>query len=381
MRQSGFARARLLQGLEPGRGRVASPDELDRSQENCLACRMDAYLAWLAVKGQSPRTIETRRRGLVLFIRWCQKEGLALPRQITRTILQGYQLHLWDHRTRSGRHLAAGSQIGRLTAVRGLFRWLCRQGLLDHDPSALLDLPREERRLPANTLSEAEVIAILRVPDIHDLLGVRNRAMLEVLYSTGIRRIELARLELRDVHRQRQTLYVLGKGGKDRVVPLGRPALAWMERYLQVVRPLLCFQPEEQALFLTGYGHGFSTGSLGGLIKQMIHQAHPHRTGGCHLLRHACATHMLEHGADVRVIQKLLGHAKLETTQIYTEVSIKLLQQVHRRTHPACREKSFPEGPATGKRQVSHATDPPALPLHPCAPGCADQLLGQDGLP
>lgn len=342
---------------------------------------MDSYLEWLAVKGQSPRTIETRRRGLVLFIRWCHEHGLAMPVQITRTILQGYQLHLWDHHTRSGKHLAAGTQIGRLTAVRGLFRWLCRHALLDHDPSALLDLPKEERRLPANTLSEAEVIAILRVPDIHDLLGVRNRAMLEVLYSTGIRRIELARLELRDVHRERQTLYVLGKGGKDRVVPLGRPALAWLERYLKEVRPLLCIQPEEQALFLTGYGHGLSTGSLGSLIKQMIHQAHPRRTGGCHLLRHACATHMLEHGADVRVIQKLLGHAKLETTQIYTEVSIKLLQQVHRRTHPACREKSFPDGPATGKKQVSHAPDPPALPLHPCAPGCADQFLGQDGLP
>ncbi len=342
---------------------------------------MDSYLKWLAVKGQSPRTIETRRRGLVLFIRWCEESGLALPVQISRTVLQGYQFHLWDHRTRSGRHLAAGTQIGRLTAVRGLFRWLCRQAVLDNDPSALLDLPREARRLPANTLSEAEVMAILQVPDIHDLLGVRNRAMLEVLYSTGIRRIELARLELCDVHRERQTLYVLGKGGKDRVVPLGRPALAWLERYMQEVRPLLCMQPEEQALFLTGYGHGFSTGSLGGLIKQMIHQAHPRRAGGCHLLRHACATHMLEHGADVRVIQKLLGHAKLETTQIYTEVSIKLLQQVHRRTHPACREKSFPDGPETGKRQAPNAPDPPALPSHPCASGGADQFLGQDGLP
>jgi integrase/recombinase XerD len=142
---------------------------------------MDSYLEWLAVKGQSPRTIETRRRWLVLFIHWCQKGGLMLPAQITRPILQGYQLHLWEHRTRSGKHLAAGMQIGRPTAVRGLFRWLCRQGLLDHDPSALLDLPREERCLPANTLSEAEVIAILRVPNVHDPLGVRNRAMLEVL--------------------------------------------------------------------------------------------------------------------------------------------------------------------------------------------------------
>ncbi len=179
--------------------------------------------------------------------------------------------------------------------------------------------------------------AILSVPNVTDPLGIRDRAMLELLYSTGIRRSELARLQLRSLHGERKTLHVQGKGGRDRIVPVGDRALAWLDKYLAQVRPLLAVHAGEQALFLTGYGRGFSANSLGNLIKQAIRKAHPDRAGNCHLLRHACATHMLEHGADVRIIQQLLGHAKLETTQIYTEVSIKLLQDVHARTHPACR--------------------------------------------
>ena len=196
-------------------------------------------------------------------------------------------------------------------------------------------MPKEEHRLPADTLSESEVSTILAVPDVKDPLGVRDRAMLELLYSSAIRRSELARLQLRDLHRERRTLHVSGKGGKDRIVPVGERALLWLDNYLAKVRPLLCVHGDEQALFLTGYGRGFSANSLGNLIKQNVEQAHPGRSGNCHLLRHACATHMLEHGADVRIIQQLLGHAKLETTQIYTAVSIKLLQDVHARTHPA----------------------------------------------
>lgn len=331
----GIQRARLLQTQLPSQGRQAAPDGLDRSQAGGLAVLMDAYLVRLAVKHQSPRTIETRGRALVLFVRWCQQRDLMQPKQITRPILESYQRHLWHHRTKADKPLAVGTQIGRLSAVRGLFKWLCREAWLDADPAAHLEMPKEEHRLPADTLSESEVNAILAVPSIADPLGVRVRAMLELMYSTGIRRTELARLQLRDLHRERRTLHVAGKGGKDRIVPVGERALTWIEKYLSEVRPLLAIHAEEQALFLTGYGRGFSANSLGNIIKQHIVKALPERDGNCHLLRHACATHMLEHGADVRIIQQLLGHAKLETTQVYTEVSIKLLQDVHARTHPA----------------------------------------------
>jgi integrase/recombinase XerD len=337
MRPNGYQRARLLQTQQPGRGRKAEPDGLDRSQADNLAPLMDAYLLALAVKHQSPRTIETRGRALVQFVRWCQERDLRKPSQITRPILESYQRHIWRHRTKQDKPLAVGTQIGRLAAVRGLFRWLCREGWLNADPAAHLEMPKEEHRLPADTLSEGEVSAILSVPNVADPLGVRDRAMLEVLYSTGIRRSELARLQLRDMHLERRTLHVDGKGGKDRIVPVGERALLWLNKYLGNVRPLLSIHADEQALFLTGYGRGFSANSLGNLIKQTIAKAHPGRPGNCHLLRHACATHMLENGADVRIIQQLLGHAKLETTQIYTEVSIKLLQETHARTHPASR--------------------------------------------
>jgi integrase/recombinase XerD len=335
MKTSGYQRARLLQTQLPGGGRKAEADGLDRSQAEGLAVLMDAYLVRLAVKHQSPRTIETRRRALIQFVKWCQERDLQRPQQITRAILESYQRHLWHHRTKDDKPLAVGTQIGRLAAVRGLFKWLCREAWLDADPAAHLEMPKEVHRLPADTLSESEVAALLAVPNIADPLGIRDRAMLELLYSTGIRRIELTRLQLRDLHRERKTLHVEGKGNKERIVPVGPRAVAWIENYLRNVRPLLAVHLDEQALFVTGYGRGFSANSLGNLVKQHIEKALPGRNGNCHLLRHACATHMLEHGADVRIIQQLLGHSKLETTQVYTEVSIKLLQETHARTHPA----------------------------------------------
>jgi integrase/recombinase XerD len=335
MKTRGYQRSKLLRHHVPAGGRVAGPDGLDRSQQDGLAVLMDAHLLRLAVKHQSPRTIETRRRALVLFVRWCQERELITPQQITRPILESYQRHLWSYRTKDDKPLGIGTQINRLAAVRGLFKWLVREAWLDADPAAHLEMPKEVHKLPTDTLSESEVAAILSAPNTADPLGIRDRAMLELMYSTGIRRAELARLELRDLHRERRTLHVEGKGNKDRIVPVGERALLWVENYLNNVRPLLAVHLDEQRLFITGYGRGFSANSLGNLIKQHVEKAQPGRSGNCHLLRHACATHMLEHGADVRIIQQLLGHAKLETTQIYTEVSIKLLQDVHARTHPA----------------------------------------------
>ena len=335
-RQRGYKRARLLRGLDPTKGaREAAPDGLDRSDPEGLNMLTDAHLTAMSVKNLRPRTVDTRRYSLTLFLTWCQERELKRPNQITRTILESYQRHLWRYRKKDGNPLSVGTQIGRLTAVRGLFKWLCREGWLEADPAAHLEMPKEERRLPQDTLSEPEVAAILNVPDTEDPLGIRDRAILEVLYSTAIRRTEVARLELRDLCSDRQTLFVRkGKGGKDRIVPIGKRALEWTERYIDGTRPLLLIDMAEPALFLTGYGKGFTPNSLGNLVTKIVRRALDRR-GSCHLLRHACATHMLEHGADVRIIQQLLGHAKLETTQVYTEVSIKLLQEVHNRTHPA----------------------------------------------
>jgi len=333
-RKRGYQRARLLRGREQGKGREAKPDGLDRSDSESLAVLADAFLLALEVKNYSARTLDTLRYALTLFLQWCQERELKRPETITKPILESYQRHLWNHRKKDSKPLSAGTQIGRLTAVRQLFKWLCKENHLPADPAAHLEMPRAEHRLPKDTLSETEVSAVLNIPNITDPLGIRDRAMLELLYSTALRRTELARLELRDLNSDRKTLFVRkGKGSKDRIVPVGVRALEWVSRYLEGTRPLLQIDMAEQALFLTGYGRGFSPNSLGNLVTNAVRKALGKR-GSCHLFRHACATHMFERGADTRIIQQLLGHSKLETTQIYTEVSIKLLQDVHERTHP-----------------------------------------------
>ena len=153
----------------------------------------------------------------------------------------------------------------------------------------------------------------------------------------GLRRAELCGLELASFHAERRTLHVRGKGNKDRLVPVGQRAIYWLERYLKEVRPRLCQDTRTQAMFLTGYGGPFNPDVISRMVTDWLRQAGFKRKGCCHLLRHSCATHMLENGADIRFIQQLLGHAKLDTTAIYTQVSIKQLQEVHTRCHPSAR--------------------------------------------
>jgi integrase/recombinase XerD len=174
-------------------------------------------------------------------------------------------------------------------------------------------------------------------------LGVRDRAMLEVFYASGIRRAELCSLEMADVNPERGTLTVRrGKGKKDRVVPLGGRAASWVARYVREVRPRLSLDTRTQALFLTGYGEAFNPDVVSRMVSSWIRAAGLGSKGSCHLLRHSCATHMLEGGADIRYIQQLLGHEKLETTAIYTEVTIRQLLEVHARCHPAGRPEPAP---------------------------------------
>jgi integrase/recombinase XerD len=208
-----------------------------------------------------------------------------------------------------------------------------------------------EKRLPGEALSLGEVQRLLAVPDVSDPLGIRDRAMLELFYSTGMRRAELCRLELPDLHTERRTVHIRkGKGRKDRMVPIGQRAALWVERYLQETRPRLCLDTRTQALFLTGYGGPFNPDVLSRMVTDWVRKAGLPKKGSCHLLRHTCATHMLEGGADIRYIQQLLGHEKLDTTAIYTEVSIKQLQEVHARCHPSARlETPLPTSPPPAK--------------------------------
>lgn len=343
-RRTRIERARAMRRWadQPG-GFAAAPDGFDRSDAGTLASRADAWLARLATRAYSPRTVAARTWALRSFLTWAETRGLIRPAQVDKIALEGFQRWLWLYRKAAGRPLAVATQRGHLGAVQSFFAWLCRENLLPANPAADLELPRKPPRSLPRTLSPAEVERILAVPDVSDPLGVRDRAMLETLYGTGLRRLELVNLDVGDVDRARGLVLVRrGKGGKDRLAPLGAQALAWVGRYLEQCRPLLEVSASEPALFLSGYGRRFNPNYLGNWVRKTIDAAQLGHTGSCHLLRHACATHLLENGADLRLIQELLGHARLDTTQIYTAVSLTQLREVHARCHPRGQARSAP---------------------------------------
>jgi len=339
---------RLRRWTEKKGGMTVTPDGFDRRDEGTLARRGDAWLDWLESRAYSPRTVGVNFWALRAFLTWAHERALTRPEVITKPILESYQRWLWRYQQASGRPLSVVTQRHRLGAVQKLFAWLCRENLLPSNPAADLTLPRKPAESLPKALAREEVAALLAVPDVRDPLGVRDRAILETLYATGLRRSELVSLDLADLDRARSTLTVRkGKGGKDRVVPLGEHAVHWIERYLAECRPRLEVSAREPALFLTGYGERFSAGFLGNWVRRVLVEAKIDRPGSCHLLRHSCATHMLEGGADIRFIQQLLGHASLETTQVYTALTIQQLREVHTRCHPHGRRlsASLPSAP------------------------------------
>ena len=297
--------------------------------------RMQAYLEALSVKHYSHRTVANRRSHLRYFITWCDERGLSRINQVTRPTLESYQRTLYHYRKANGEPLSARSQAGRLVPIRHYFSWLVKQGQLLANPASDLELPRQAHRLPRAVLTQQEAEMILNLPDTGTPAGMRDRAMLEVLYSTGIRRMELQQLEWPDMDAQRGTLFIReGKGKQDRMVPIGERAIKWVRLYHDHGRPCLLVR-DTPMLFLNQEGEAFSPNGLSALIKRYVIQADIGKSGSCHLFRHTMATLMLEGGADVRYIQAMLGHAKLDTTQIYTQVSIQQLKQIHTLMHPA----------------------------------------------
>ena len=264
------------------------------------------------------------------------KLGLTRPAEITRPILERYQRHLFLKRKKNGAPLSATTQASRVTPIRKWFRWLTRNNRLLYNPAADLDLPKVEERLPKHVLTIEEVERVLNLPDTTTALGVRDRAMLETLYSTGIRRMEIIGLQQRDVDYERGTLMVLqGKGKKDRMIAIGDRALAWVARYRDEVRPELAVAGDDGTLFLTVTGQAFSDNRMTQMVRNHGCAAGLGNIDSCHLFRHAMAPQMLENGADVRFIQAMLGHADIKTTQVYTRVSIRALKDIHSATHPA----------------------------------------------
>lgn len=337
MGKDGYHAVRWLRGRTQQQrgGNVKADDGLTRDGAT-LAALMDEHLDYLRMLNRTVDAVGNRYKDVKPFIQWAEERGLYEPRQITRSVLESYQRAVYAHRKKNGKPLGNGAQRARLAGVKSPFAWLCKRHVLEANPASEIELPRREKRLPIEGLSVAEVETVLSQPNIGDPLGIRDRAILELFYSTGIRRCEMVPLKVADLNREKHLLFIRqGKGRKDRVVPVGQRAMRWLEKYLEDVRPLLMVKAEETTLFLSSYGEPFNRDVLGRKVVEYIAAAEIGRGGGAHLLRHTCATHLLEGGADIRYIQQLLGHEKLETTAIYTEVSIVQLQAVHARCHPA----------------------------------------------
>lgn len=339
-------------------GRRANPDaSLAHSR---LTRYMDDHFEWMLVTGYSADTIRARRVARRNFIGWTDERGLDDPREITKPMLERYQRWLFYYRKPEGKDaggpLSIGMQYQYLAPLKTWFRWMSRQHHILASPAADLDMPRQPKRLPRSVPSVQEVEAILAEAEPTNAQGLRDRALLEVLYATGLRRMELAGAVVYDVDLARGILWVRhGKGGRERVVPLGERAMAWLDKYLVEARPEL-LAADTTALFLNDYGEPAHADFISGKVKRYMEFAGIEKIGSAHLLRHACATHMLEGGADIRFIQEMLGHANIETTQIYTHVSIHKLLAVHRATHPSRLQRHRgAHAPVSGPSMARHA--------------------------
>jgi integrase/recombinase XerD len=282
---------------------------------------------WLE-DGLARNTLDSYRGDLRHFADWLEEEqGKDLV-----TAEQGDVAGYLSHRLSVSR-TKASTASRELSALKRLYQWLLRQGRLDADPTLKIASPKLPRRLP-DSLTEADVEALLSAPQGGEPLPLRDRAMLETLYATGLRVSELVGLPLAGVSLDMGVVRVLGKGGKERLVPLGEAAVELLQRYLHESRPVLLNGRVCDALFVTARGDGMTRQAFWYLIKRYARLAGIAKHLSPHTLRHAFATHLLNHGADLRVVQMLLGHADISTTQIYTHVARERLKTLHARHHP-----------------------------------------------
>ena len=282
---------------------------------------------WLE-DGLAKNTLDAYRRDLKLFAGWLSRGGGSLAEAGEADVL-GYFAYRHAQRKRA----TASTQARLASSLKRFYRYLLRVGRVGADPTLKLDPPKRPPRFP-KTLTEGDVEALLAAPDVATPLGLRDRAMLEVLYAAGLRVSELVALKRVDVSFDMAVVRVLGKGGKERIVPLGEQAIAWLDRYLREARPALLAGRASAAVFVTQRGGGLTRQAFWHLIKRHGARAIPGKPLSPHTLRHAFATHLLNHGADLRVVQLLLGHADISTTQIYTHVARERLKTLHAKHHP-----------------------------------------------
>lgn len=300
----------------------------------------DKYNAHLTVLNYSPNTVKGHLFYLNRFFKYLREMDIEEFTAVTKDAMRDYQAHLFEEINFKGQPNTVRTQNNALKVVKSFFRFLCEENYLAGNPAKDISYAKTPKRLPRSILTQPEMKKLLKAPDTKTALGYRDKTVLEVLYSSGIRRSELINLVIEDVDYTDGLIRVnAGKGNKDRVVPIGKIACRYIENYIKGVRPALIRDPRNNHLFLSLKGNKLSKSQLGELIKRYAQKAKLKKNISPHTFRHTCATLMLRNKANIRHIQELLGHASLDTTQVYAQVSITDLKEVHSKCHPREKDK------------------------------------------
>ncbi|MDA9470266.1 site-specific tyrosine recombinase XerD [Enterococcus sp. 5H] len=287
------------------------------------------YLHYLQIeRGLSLNTRKSYERDLYKYLAFVEEQKIDSWQEIDRYIIMEYLQRLHSEQNSSA------TIIRMISTLRGFHQFLRQERLTDHDPMQHIDSPKKAQKLP-NTLSIDEVTLLIETPDTSKPLGIRNRTILEVMYATGLRVSELVDLKIGDLHLAMGLLQTLGKGDKERIIPLGDYAIQWIEKYLEEARPFLTRKNQNEIrLFVNNHGKPLSRQGVWKNLKQIVREAGIDKNITPHTLRHSFATHLLENGADLRIVQELLGHADISTTQIYTHITKQRMADVYKQHFP-----------------------------------------------
>lgn len=292
------------------------------------------YLKYLFTLGRSPYTIRDATFVLRSFNRFLEEEKVYTVTDLTRDILEEYRQELAFSLTAKGVPLSVRTQVKRLGTVKGFTRYLKDQDYMIRDPGASIKLPKEPKTLPRVIMDKEDVQNMLNAPDNHTNRGYRNRVILELLYDTAMRRLEVATLKLSDLDLTAGYIHVHGKGDKDRVVPVSKRVCNIISNYILFVRPTFIIKDDPGYLILNRWGNQMTPNSIWAVVKRCAVLSGIQKNVSTHTFRHTCATHMLRNGAPIRHLQEMLGHESLDSTQIYTRVTINDLKAVHAKYHP-----------------------------------------------
>ena len=287
------------------------------------------YLQHLRIEqGLAVNTVQSYRRDLLKFCRYLEEHKIPTFDAVTKLDVQAYLTILNEE------NLATSSISRMISALRQFHKYLVQEEIIMKNPMDDWKMPKKKQSLP-KSLSMAEVEQLLAAPDVKTVLGLRDRAILEVLYATGLRVTELITLTLTELHLELGFIQTIGKGDKERIVPLGEEASYWMQEYLATSRPALSHgRANAPYVFLNFHGKGFSRQGIWKNLKILVREAGINKNVSPHMLRHSFATHILENGADLRIVQELLGHSDISTTQIYTHISKERMVESYRKHHP-----------------------------------------------